>query len=90
MISHFLIFKLYHDATSYYNAIIYHIRFYLNAEIGFLRSSSMFSENVSFKDYGGGTIIHVTGGLFALVSCLILGPRVMRLKSIDVYGLTDG
>ncbi|XP_026473963.1 uncharacterized protein LOC113377759 isoform X2 [Ctenocephalides felis] len=58
-------------------------------EIGFLRSSSMFSENVSFKDYGGGTIIHVTGGLFALVSCLILGPRVMRLKSIDVYGLTD-
>lgn len=61
-----------------------------NLENGFLQKNRLLNEKVSYKDYGGGTIVHVTGGLFALISGLILGPRIMKLKDFDENGITDG
>jgi Amt family ammonium transporter len=31
-------------------------------------------------DYGGSAVVHVTGGLAALIACVFVGPRVGRFK----------
>ncbi|XP_033223434.1 uncharacterized protein LOC117177065 [Belonocnema kinseyi] len=37
----------------------------------------------SFEDHSGAAVIHVVGGLSALVGCLTLGRRILTLKDID-------
>ncbi|XP_069674263.1 ammonium transporter 3-like [Periplaneta americana] len=54
---------------------------------GWMFKSILSNHKVSYKDQGGGCVIHVTGGVMALFGGLFLGRRLLRLRDIDESSL---
>ena len=50
---------------------------------GWMAKNIFLEKQVVFKDFYGAAIIHVVGGLSALIGCFNLGRRILRLKDID-------
>ncbi|XP_012261226.2 putative ammonium transporter 1 [Athalia rosae] len=50
---------------------------------GWMADNYLTGRPVSFKDYAGGGIIHVVGGLSGFLGCMTLGRRLLRLRDID-------
>nr|CAD7416447.1 unnamed protein product [Timema cristinae] len=47
----------------------------------------MLDSDVSFKDQGGGCVVHASGGILALFGALFLGRRILFLKELDESSL---
>lgn len=43
-----------------------------------IEGNPAFLADIGFKDYAGGTVVHVIGGSAALAACLFIGPRIGR------------
>ena len=48
-----------------------------------MTKNNFLDKKVIFEDHSGAAIIHVVGGLSALIGCLTLGRRILKLKDID-------
>ncbi|GLG95441.1 Uncharacterized protein GBIM_02399 [Gryllus bimaculatus] len=55
---------------------------------GWLNKATFIQNYVSYKDHGGGMLIHVCGGIVAFIGSLFLGRRLFRLEDIDGGFLT--
>ncbi|CAG2061128.1 unnamed protein product [Timema podura] len=51
------------------------------------RRNHLLGSDVSFKDQGGGCVVHVSGGILALLGALFLGRRILFLKELDESSL---
>ena len=47
---------------------------------GFLKKFGTNVDNINYKfvDYAGSGVVHVTGGICALIGCIFIGPRIGR------------
>ena len=89
-------FKSYLVYSVVISAVIYPIEAYWTWGGGWLSQFSFGSWTGGFTDYAGSTIVHMVGGISALIGATILGPRIGKYdkngksKAIPGHSLTLG
>ena len=89
-------FKSYLVYSVVISAVIYPIEAHWTWGGGWLSQFSFGSWTGGFTDYAGSTIVHMVGGISALIGATILGPRIGKYdkngksKAIPGHSLTLG
>mgnify|MGYP002855319163 CR=1 FL=1 len=74
-------FKSYLIYSIFISAVIYPIEAHWSWGSGWLSSLSILDWNEGFHDYAGSCVVHMTGGVCALVGASLLGPRIGKYDS---------